>query len=452
MPCRALRPAPDRTVPPVTAHTAPAVPRGDILGKEGRALALDIFHDVRALSPDVVGVSRPAWSPVETQVLDYLGSVARRHGLRTHYDAAGASSCRGPGTPIPMPRHGLLGSHVDSVPQGGNYDGLAGTVAAMLALLSLDRDGAATSLPLRAIAVRGEESAVYGHAYTGSLAMFGRLGPQGLAARSALNGGTLADAMASCGVDVARVAQGAPLADAARIAFFLELHIEQGPLLLDRGWPVAAVTGIRGNVRHREMRCIGEAGHSGAVPRWLRRDAVMATADLLMRMDDHWSEIEQQGGDLVLTTGILHTESAHNAISRIPGETTFGFEARSQHAATISAVEALLHSECANVSRDRGVRFIFDAPVYSPEAMLDPAVTAALVAACAAEGLPSETVPSGAGHDAAVFQLAGVPSGMLFVRNANGSHNPEEDMDVDDMLKGARVLRRAAEGLAGSTP
>jgi N-carbamoyl-L-amino-acid hydrolase len=431
------------------ARTHPASARGDILGGEGRALALEIFGAVRALSPDVRGVSRPAWSPVETEVLDYLDAVARRHGLATRRDAAGglilARGCDNDRDA----RHGLLGSHVDSVPQGGNYDGLAGTVAAMLALIALDREGVETALPIRAIAMRGEESAIFGHAYTGSLAMFGRLVPQALAARSVLDGVPLAEAMAACGIDTARVARGEPLADASRIAFFLELHIEQGPLLLARGWPVATVTGIRGNVRHREVRCLGEAGHSGAVPRWLRRDAVMATADLLMRMDEHWSKIEQQGGDLVLTAGIVHTDSSHNAMSRIPGEATFSFEARSQHAATITAVEALLHAECDDIARDRGVRFVFDSPVHSPEAMLDADVTAALTAACAAENLPTETVPSGAGHDAAIFQLAGVPSGMLFVRNANGSHNPDEDMDVDDMLKGARVLRRAAEALGG---
>ena len=432
------------------ARTFPATARGDILGAEGSALAHRIFREVRALSPDVRGVSRPAWSPVETAVLDHLDAIARLHGLATRRDAAGGLIlARGRDTD-PHARHGLLGSHVDSVPQGGNYDGLAGTVAAMLALIALDRDGVETALPVRAIAMRGEESAIFGHAYTGSLAMFGRLVPDALAARSVLDGVTLADAMVACGVDRSRVARGEPLADASRIAFFLELHIEQGPLLLARGWPVAAVTGIRGNIRHREVRCVGEAGHSGAVPRWLRRDAVMATADLLMRMDDHWSEIEQQGGDLVLTAGIIHTDPSHNAMSRIPGETTFSFEARSQHAATIRAVETLLHAECAEIARDRGVRFVFDTPVHSPEAMLDAEVTASLTAACAAEGLPIEKVASGAGHDAAIFQLAGVPSGMLFVRNANGSHNPDEDMDVDDMLKGARVLRRAAGALAGT--
>jgi N-carbamoyl-L-amino-acid hydrolase len=255
--------------------------------------------------------------------------------------------------------------------------------------------------------------------------------------------------MARCGVDMDRVVRCEPLADAARIAFFVELHIEQGPLLIDRDWPVATVTGIRGNVRHREIRCLGEAGHSGAVPRWLRKDAVMATADLLIRMDEHWSSIQQHGGDLVLTTGIFHTDPRHNAMSRIPGEAVFSFEARSQQAATIAAVEELLRAECARVERDRGVRFVLDPPVHAPEALLDARVADSLRAACAALGLPTETVPSGAGHDAAIFQLAGVPSGMLFMRNRNGSHNPQEDIDLDDLMHGVRVLRRAAERLAG---
>jgi beta-ureidopropionase / N-carbamoyl-L-amino-acid hydrolase len=135
-------------------------------------------------------------------------------------------------------------------------------------------------------------------------------------------------------------------------------------------------------------------------------------------------------------------------MSRIPSEVTFSFEARSQQAMTLRAIEGLLHSECEIIQRDRGVRFVFDEPVYSREAFLDEGIVEALKAACEAEGLPAETVPSGAGHDAAVFSQAGIRSGMLFVRNANGSHNPHEAMEIDDMLQGVRVFRRAAVALA----
>ena len=428
--------------------TAP--PQADFFASEGRALAETILEQVRLLSPDSAGVWRPAYSVTETRVLDYLEGVARSHGLIAWRDGGANLVMARPGDSDPSARCGVIGSHVDSVPQGGNFDGLAGVVTAMLSLIAMERVGIETAIPVRAIALRAEESACFGMAYVGSQALFGLLEAKALATRDAHADRSLAEAMASCGVDMARVAAGTPLIDAAAIAFFLELHIEQGPILIDRGWPVATVTGIRGNLRHRAIRCLGSAGHSGAVPRWLRHDAVMATADLLVGMDEHWSEILQQGGDLVMTAGIFHTDASHNAMSRIPGETTFSFEARSQHAATLEAVEALLHAECERVARDRGVRFDFDAPVRTPEAMLDAGVAAALRDACATEGLPTETVPSGAGHDAAIFQIAGVPSGMLFVRNANGSHNPDEAMELDDLLHGVRVMHRAATTLAGA--
>jgi len=420
----------------------------DFVGGEGRALALEIFDEVRRMSPDVEGVSRPAFSQVETAVLDYLDGIARRHGLVTWRDAGANLMIARPGDTDRKARHGLLGSHVDSVPQGGNYDGLAGVVTALLALIAMERDGVSTPLPIRVIALRGEESAFFGHAYMGSKALFGMLDAKALAAKSSLDGRSMGEAMAACGIDGARVEKGEKLVDRERIAFFLELHIEQGPLLIDRDWPIAAVTGIRGNIRHREIRCIGEAGHSGAVPRWLRKDAVMATADLLIRMDEHWNVIQQHGGDLVMTTGVFHTNPGNNAMSRIASETTFSFEARSQQAMTLRAIEGLLHSECEIIQRDRGVRFVFDEPVYSKEAFLDEAIVEALKVACEAEDLPAETVPSGAGHDAAVFSQAGIRSGMLFVRNAHGSHNPHEAMEIDDMLQGVRVFRRAAVALA----
>lgn len=422
-------------------------PRSDLT--ELTALAERVFADVAAFSPDVRGVSRPAYSEVETRTLDYLAALAESHQLRTWRDAGANLVIAGPGDTQPDTAAGYFGSHVDSVPEGGNYDGLAGVVAAMVTLISLTREGWTPRIPLRVLALRGEESAWYGHAYMGSQALFGKLGAQALAARRRTGEGTLADAMRGIGLPVADLAAGRPLADSARFRFFVELHIEQGPVLVDRDWPVAAVTGIRGNFRHRDIQCIGEAGHSGAVPRWLRRDAVFATSELIMRMDDHWSTIQQHGGDLVMTCGIFQTDSAHHALSRIPGEAHFSFEARSQHEATLRAIEGLLHTECEGIERDRKVRFVFDGIVRAPSAELDPGILASILAACKAEGLPAESIPSGAGHDAAIFAEAGVPTGMIFVRNQNGSHNPDEAMEIADLMAGVAVMRHLARELAG---
>lgn len=411
------------------------------------ALAERIFADIAALSPDVHGVSRPAYSEVESKALDYLEEVARSHRLRAWRDAGANLVIAGADDHSPDTPAGYFGSHVDSVPEGGNFDGLAGVVAALLTLIALQRDGVPSRIPLRVLALRGEESAWYGHAYTASLALFGRLGPNALATRRRGGGGDLADAMRGVGISVEDVAAARPLIDAAAVKFFLELHIEQGPVLVERKWPVAAVTGIRGNIRHREIQCIGEAGHSGAVPRWLRRDAVFATSELIMRMDDHWATIQQHGGDLVLTAGIFQTDAAHHAMSRIPGEVSFSFEARSQDPATLQAIEGLLHSECQIIERDRKVRFVFDEMVRSQSAELDQGMIQSILSACTAEGLPAETIPSGAGHDAAVFAQAGIPTGMIFVRNQNGSHNPREHMEIADLMAAVAVMRRVAKEL-----
>jgi beta-ureidopropionase / N-carbamoyl-L-amino-acid hydrolase len=428
----------------VSEHATSAVSLDDELLR----LAARIIDEVTALSPDVEGVSRPAYSAVESRVIDYLAGIARQYGLTTWTDPAANLVIAAPGDDPGAERYGLIGSHADSVPQGGRFDGLAGVVAGLLTLIAWHKEGSAPRLPVRLLVLRGEESAWFGHAYMGSRALLGRLEESALGARRRGSEETLKAAMAEVGVPVDTVANGEPLIDASAVAFFLEAHIEQGPLLVARDWPVAAVTAIRGNIRYPELQCIGEAGHSGTVPRWLRQDAVFATAELITRMDEHWVTIQEHGGDLVLTVGILHTDPQRNAMSRIPGEVTLSLEVRSQDMPTLNAIDALVRSECHVIERERGVRFHFEEPIMVEPAALDKPIIDAIKQACLAEGLPAEAVPSGAGHDAAVFAQAGVPTGLLFIRNRHGSHNPREDMDLPDLMAAASVLRRVALELA----
>ena len=335
----------------------------------------------------------------------------------------------------------MIGSHADSVPQGGTFDGLAGIVAGILILLGL-RGRHEDAAPVRVLALRGEESAWYGKAYLGSLSLLGKL-PAATLARPRRDGvDTLSEAMLRCGADVAAIARGEALVDTADIAAYLEVHIEQGPVMVNRGWPVALVTGIRGNVRHNLIRCIGESGHSGAVPRWLRKDALLAVAELLSRMDEHWRVLLQMGMDMVMTTGICSTSAQSHAVSVIPGEVAFSFEVRSQDTQTLERFYALMREECAAIERARHVRFEFDERLFTEPATMDAGWLQRLEAA-AVQGEKPERIASGAGHDAAVFANAGVPSAMVFIRNENGSHNPHEAMDVDDFLAGIELLQRA---------
>ena len=406
-----------------------------------RSLADQIFSGVLEISRDGEGVSRSSYGEKETRAIELLEEIARRFNIHTYRDPA-ANVVFEQNEDTAKDRYILVGSHLDSVPKGGNYDGLAGVVAGLLLLCEFRQHGVRPPAPVKVIGFRGEESAWFGIPYLGSKALLGNITNMEMEAVHRDTKKPLKHCMRNVGADVDQIARGTPFLEIDRVAAYIELHIEQGPIMIERNLPVASVTGIRGSSRHLTIRCCGEAGHSGAIPRWLRRDAVFATAELITRLDDHWSTILQHGGDLVLTTGILSTNHQEHAMTRIPGEVCFSFEARSQHESTLTAMEALLRSECETIENDRRVSFEFDSEVKTSPAVLDRSIVDRLSAAIEAEGYTPETIPSGAGHDASIFANAGVPTGMIFVRNRNGSHNPKEDLDIDDFNAGVSVLRR----------
>lgn len=407
-----------------------------------RPLAQQLFADARTLAFDGVGITRESYGAGESATAGMLARLAEAEGLTVKTDRAANVIFQLPHEDNDAPAV-WVGSHLDSVPQGGNYDGLAGVVAGLLCLIAQRRSGTPSKTPLRVIGLRGEESAWFGRAYMGSSALFGKLTPSDLAMTHRGHGKTLAECMASAGVDVPAVCAQQPLFDARRAKAYLELHIEQGPVMVARQLPVAVVPGIRGNVRHNRVSCVGEAGHSGAVPRWLRHDAMFALADLIARLDEHWRVLLERGVDLVVTVGMVATDPAEHSISRIPGQVSFSFEARSKSAETLDAFYALMRSECDTIARERGVRFEFDRRLNSAPATMDEQLCALLNEVCRRHSVPVEMVPSGAGHDASIFANAGIPSGMIFIRNEHGSHNPAEAMDLDDFMLGTQVLAEA---------
>jgi beta-ureidopropionase / N-carbamoyl-L-amino-acid hydrolase len=411
-------------------------------GEADRELCEALFEELRAATGDGVGITRESFGPGESLALDLIERTARTLGLATERDAGANLIVTLPGTQPDLP-YLACGSHLDSVPQGGNFDGGAGVIAGLVLLASLKRDGIVPRRTLKLFALRGEESAWFGKAYMGSSALMGRLTPDDLAMRHAVSGRSLGDCMRAVGEDVERVMRGEPMLDRKMVAAWVELHIEQGPVLVARDLPIGIVTGIRGNLRHRSVECLGEAGHSGAVPRWLRRDAVFATAELITHLDRHWRTLLERGCDLVVTSGIMSTDLAEQAIARIPGALRFSFEMRSQSRETLKSFYDLFLAECADVAEQRNVEFRLDRRLESAPASMDPGWVERLRSAARALGLPDEVMPSGAGHDAAVFANAGIPSAMIFVRNENGSHNPHESMRISDFLAGVAVMRHA---------
>ena len=409
------------------------------LQQKGLEFAKKIFDDIRAMSADVQGVTRQAFSARETEVLDYLTKIGQSLQLEITPDRAGNVWMTLPGKDRSLPAF-VAGSHVDSVPQGGNYDGLAGVTAALTVAWWMRQTGFQPVRDYTVLMMRGEESSFFGKAYMGSLSMLGKLTAKDLALKIRDGSCTLAEAMQSCGIDTEAVSGGKPLVDIDRIAAFVELHIEQGPTLdAQKEARAGIVTGIRGNIRHKAVRILGEAAHSGATDKPYRHDALMAFTDWMQRVDRAWDRWLIQGEDLVFTVGVLKMASSA-AISVIPGEVTFSVDIRSLSADTVKRFHDLMQKYGEEVASERGVKIEYDPALVTAPSGVDAALSDRLETSAKAEGIPCMRLASGAGHDSAVLGNNGIPVAMIFVANQLGSHNPHEAMKMEDFMQGTDIL------------
>ena len=409
------------------------------LQQKGLEFAKKIFDDIRAMSADVQGVTRQAFSAKETEVLDYLTKIGQSLQLEITPDRAGNVWMTLPGKDRSLSAF-VAGSHVDSVPQGGNYDGLAGVTAALTVAWWMRQTGFQPVRDYTVLMMRGEESSFFGKAYMGSLGMLGKLTAKDLALKIRDGSCTLAEAMQSCGIDTEAVSGGKPLVDIDRIAAFVELHIEQGPTLdAQKEARAGIVTGIRGNIRHKAVRILGEAAHSGATDKPYRHDALMAFTDWMQRVDRAWDRWLIQGEDLVFTVGVLKMASSA-AISVIPGEVTLSVDIRSLSADTVKRFHDLMQKYGEEVASERGVKIEYDPALVTAPSGVDAALSDRLETSAKAEGIPCMRLASGAGHDSAVLGNNGIPVAMIFVANQLGSHNPHEAMKMEDFMQGTDIL------------
>lgn len=405
-----------------------------------------LFAEIAELSRDPhAGITRESYGAGENAAIAHLSAFAVAQGLAVKHDRAGNvifQRADDSGEPAIW-----YGSHLDSVPQGGNFDGLAGVVAGLLCLCRLDQEQVKTHRPFRVLGLRGEESAWFGKSYMGSRALMGGLRDADLKLVNRFSGKTLGEAMQAVGADLSAIGEQQWLIDREQFAGYLEVHIEQAESLERMGQAMGVVPGIRGNLRHNRVQCLGEDGHSGAVAREDRHDSVFAVSELVARIDQLWAQGLAAGQDLVVTVGTLGTNAAHHAVSRIPGEVSFSLEIRSLHQPTLEAFYALIQAEIRQIEQRRQVRFELDTRIDTqPAAMHQPWVDS-LVRITREHGWEGVLTPSGAGHDAAVFANAGIPSAMLFIRNQHGSHNPHEAMQLTDFLMSTEVLYQATQEL-----
>jgi beta-ureidopropionase / N-carbamoyl-L-amino-acid hydrolase len=403
-----------------------------------RELAADLFDRLRRDGFDEPGVSRDPYGPGEQRAHATVKAVAKQLGLRIEHDAAANLYMTLPGRATAANRI-IVGSHLDSVPHGGNFDGAAGVVAGLVAVAALQRSGRMLDCDLTVMGIRAEESIWFQVSYVGSRSALGTLPDGALDVRRIDTGRTLAEHIADCGGDPGVLRAGTRFLDPARIAAYLELHIEQAPSLVEADLKVAICTGIPGNFRYPDARIEGNRDHVG-LPRRFRRDAAVAGAAFAMALDRLWEEYDAKGVPMACTLGRFHTDPAMHGLTIVPGSFHFSLDVRAYDETVLAELDRQVDAIIADIEQRPGVRFLRGPKARAAVGPVDPMIRSALEHGAAELGLPVLSLGSPASHDAAAFAAAGVPMGMIFVRNENGSHNPHEAMTIDDFIAGAALL------------
>ena len=401
-----------------------------------------LFDELRRGSPDPAGpgVCRDTYGPGEQFGYRVIERVATGMGLARKYDHAANLYMTLPGRDRTAPRV-MMGSHLDSVANGGNFDGAAGVIAGLVAQKALMRLGLVPSCDVTTMAIRAEESVWFQVSYIGSRSAFGTLPDGALEARRTDTGRTLAEHMAECGADVAAVRARKAELRASDIRSWVEVHIEQAPQLVEAGLALAVGTGVPGNFRYPYIEVTGTYDHVG-LPRRFRRDAVAAASELALGLDRMWVESEAAGRPMAFTIGRFHTDPKEHALTKVAGGMTLSLDVRAYDADHLAALESQLKALARDIEQRRGVTIDLGARASAEVAPSHPRVKADLTAAAEALGIRSMPLASPASHDTATFTVAGVPSCMLFVRNENGSHNPREAMEIADFMQTCAVLAR----------
>jgi len=405
--------------------------------------AFDFLDELLRVSGDGSGgVMRIAYGQGEQEAHDALKRAGPRYGLAVEQDFAGNTYVRLKGRD-PAAKCVVIGSHLDSVPHGGNFDGALGVATGLAAIAGIAASGRTLDRDVLVMGVRAEESCYFPAPYIGSRMALGTLPAAVLdGLRRSDTGRPLADHMTDLGLDPAAVRQGRKFLSADNVACYLEVHIEQGPVLDNEGIPVGIVQAIAGGPRWREGRIHGVYAHAGGAPKGYRQDAVAALGEFIHGINALWERLHAEGHYTLFTFGIVGTDPSMHTYSRVPGEARFCLDTRCIDRAMWARIETEVKRLADAICDRHGVRFEWgpdSGPNISPMA---PDLQEGLRAAARELGIAFKDMASGAGHDASAFADAGIASGMLFIRNQHGSHNKAEAVRRDDIERGCAILTR----------
>ena len=392
------------------------------------SLRADLEAAARIGADERGGVSRFAWTSELAQANAWLMERLAELGLATELDPAGNVLGRwesGEGKAV------LLGSHLDTVPNGGRFDGALGVLAALDVVRRLQADGVEPRRPLWVVSFNDEEGARFQTGMLGSRAFCGECDLDDWGRRG------VPDAMAEAGQDFVRLTEARGVDE---VGAYLELHIEQGPVLERRGVDLGVVTAITGILGFR-ARFLGEANHAGTTPMEHRRDALAGAARAVLALRD----AARAGDDLTANVGVISAEPG--GFNVVPGAAELTIDVRSPSPERYAGLEPFVRETLTAIAAEEGLRIELAETHRKPPVALDPDLQDALENAARDEGATTLRMPSGAGHDAMVLAHH-VPAAMLFVPSRGGlSHTPDEFTRLEQCELGARTLARAVQAL-----
>lgn len=385
------------------------------------------------------GFTRVAFSREDMASRAWLQKAMLDAGLAVSVDAFGNMSGRRPGLSDLPPV--VIGSHLDTVPEGGNFDGVVGVLAGLEVVRTLNDNNLKTERPIEVINFSAEESSRFGMATLGSKALAGKLDLGTLKRLVDKDGVSLYEALRECGYNADEISSAA--INPGQIHAFLEMHIEQGPVLEAKGCPVGIVTSIAAPSRFKV--CIeGRADHSGNTPMDMRKDALVGASELILGVERIASK--EAGSKTVGTVGYQYVTPG--AMNVVPGRVELGIDIRDVKMAdkdkAVKAVVALM----GEIAARRGLEISYQQLCHDEPVALSERVIGTLQRAADQAGLSYQVMPSGAGHDA--MNMARLTeTGMIFIPSVGGiSHNIAEFSKLEDICTGTDLLLQATLSLA----
>jgi N-carbamoyl-L-amino-acid hydrolase len=397
---------------------------------DGRRLWDTLMHTAQIGATAKGGICRLTLTDLDREVRDWFKAQCEALGCTVAVDEVGTMFARRPGKNPNLPPI-AMGSHLDTQPTGGKFDGVLGVLGALEALRTLHQADYETNAPIEIINWTNEEGARFAPAMLASGVFAGVFSPDYAFARTDRDGKTFGDELTRIGY------KGEEKAGARKFSAMFELHIEQGPILEAEGRMIGAVQDVQG-IRWYEVTVIGEAAHTGTTPMSLRKNALIGAARMIERID---AIAREHAPDAVGAVGLI--ENKPNSRNVIPGEVFFSVDFRHPDENILDAMETKFRAALAEVMPPLQLTYTETRIWQSPPVKFAPELIECVRIGAAKAGFQSRDMISGAGHDAAYIARV-APTTMIFVPCAGGiSHNEAESTSFDECAAGAQVLLNA---------